>query len=141
MTGDPLWLYNLKAESASQAVAVASEARAATEPPAPTSNQTAATLDPSEAKHKQPGKPPLGILPLPGLEAAARAMAYGDRKYAPGNWRLLGSPEERAEWANAALRHIYAHLSGERLDESGVSHLGHAAASLLILEWHEAQPR
>jgi hypothetical protein len=53
---------------------------------------------------------------------------FGARKYSRDNWKN-GFKVTRS--CAAALRHIFQFLSGETLDpESGLSHLGHAVASL-----------
>ncbi len=81
-------------------------------------------------KHDQ-DKPDLSLLPKELLEETAKAFMYGEKKYGRHNFRN-GFDHHRP--AAAALRHIVAYLSGEDNDaESGVSHLGHAAASIGML--------
>jgi hypothetical protein len=67
-------------------------------------------------------------------------LEYGARKYAPDNWRKVDNPEAR--YLAAALRHINAWRRGEKRDqESGLSHLAHAATSLMfIMELVSEQP-
>ena len=65
------------------------------------------------------------------LLEAAKVMTFGAQKYAPGNWRKVEKGHDR--YIDAALRHINAHLLGEKLDsESGLSRLSHAVASLMM---------
>jgi hypothetical protein len=78
------------------------------------------------------GKARMDLLPLRALAEVARAFASGlknGRK--PWNW-LQG-----ADWSlyhAAALRHLAAFQDREDSDpESGLSHLAHAIASILIL--------
>ena len=62
------------------------------------------------------------------LDTVAAVRAFGAKKYAKDNWRQ-GFAVTRS--LAAALRHIFAFLSGETNDpESGLSHLGHAVCCL-----------
>lgn len=80
------------------------------------------------------GKARVDLVPVEGIMAAARAFGYGAEKYSPWNWagglawlRLYG----------ATLRHLFAWVAGEAVDEeSGLHHLDHALASLLMLQAH-----
>jgi len=77
------------------------------------------------------GKPRMDLIPPRALLAVGAVMAYGATTYGAHNWRL-GLPWGRL--AAAALRHTMAWISGEEHDrESGIAHLAHAAASLLML--------
>lgn len=77
------------------------------------------------------GKPRMDLLPPRALLAVGSVMAYGATTYGAHNWRL------GLAWGRlcaAALRHTMAWISGEQEDEeSGLPHLAHAAASLLML--------
>jgi len=74
-------------------------------------------------------KPPLELLPKNALEGVAFIMEYGAKKYAPDSWQ--GVPTEK--FLGAALRHIYAHLSGSLHDEeSKFPHMYHAACNLIF---------
>lgn len=60
-------------------------------------------------------------------------LEYGEVKYAAHDWRK-GFKYRRI--GSALLRHIMGFLEGEDIDpESGLSHLSHAAACLMILDW------
>jgi hypothetical protein len=76
-------------------------------------------------------KPPFALLPWVSLRVVALVMKAGAEKYAPHDWR------RGASWSmywSAILRHLTAWYEGEDLDpESGLSHLAHACASILIL--------
>lgn len=77
-------------------------------------------------------KPPLALLPSGGVVHTALAMGNGARKYGPFNWR--DAPVEVLEYLNAAHRHLLAFMDGEDVAaDSGVHHLGHACAGLMIL--------
>lgn len=81
-------------------------------------------------KHDQE-KPAMALLPLHGAEAVAKVMTYGAKKYEAHNY-LSGIAYLRL--ASAALRHLFAWLRGEDTDgESGLPHLAHAAASIMML--------
>lgn len=65
------------------------------------------------------------------VESAANAMSFGAEKYGEHNWRS-GISQSRVY--GALLRHIFAYWQGEDQDpESGLSHLDHAAAMLMML--------
>jgi hypothetical protein len=74
------------------------------------------------------------LLPTEALTGAARAFGFGAQKYAPYNWAKGFS------WSrlHAALqRHLMAWWAGEELDpESGLSHLDHALACMMMLATH-----
>lgn len=77
------------------------------------------------------GKAPLDLLPWEALGPVAEAFACGARKYRRDNWRSLTS---RRVYLGAALRHLAAWAMREDTDpDSGLPHLAHAAASVLIL--------
>ncbi len=79
----------------------------------------------------------LDLIPVAGIEAAGRAFTFGAKKYNDHNWskgfaysRLLG----------ASLRHIFAYVRGQDKDpESGLSHIDHALACLMMLAAHETE--
>lgn len=74
------------------------------------------------------GKPDLTLVSMELLVLLARVREFGNKKYEKNNWKR-GFKVTRS--LAAALRHIFQFLSGETLDrESGLSHLGHAVASL-----------
>lgn len=83
------------------------------------------------AVKRDSGKPRMDLLPPRALLAVGSVMAYGATTYGAHNWRL------GLAWGRlcaAALRHTMAWISGEEHDpESGIPHLAHAAASLLML--------
>jgi hypothetical protein len=91
------------------------------------------------------GKVALSHLPWGGLIEVGKVVDYGAAKYARGNWRQPPSPEYAHKYISAALRHIAEAAStadpGSAVDaESGLSHLAHAACSLLfIIDCHKKQ--
>jgi len=79
----------------------------------------------------------LHLIPSPGLIHTALAMMDGARKYGPYNWRDEGVGA--GTYISAAMRHLRDWLDGEQdAPDSGVHHLGHAAACLMILMDAEA---
>lgn len=77
-------------------------------------------------------KPPLGLIPGTARVLLAQAFADGVAKYGPANWRE--SPVSASTYVNAAERHLTSWYDGEAVaSDSGVHHLAHAAACLLIL--------
>jgi len=77
-------------------------------------------------------KPPLHLVPDPPLIELAMVMGLGARKYGAFNWRQ--TEVAASVYVAAARRHMAAWFDGENIDdESGASHLAHAAACLFIL--------
>lgn len=64
------------------------------------------------------------------IKAIAAVRKYGAMKYgSTEDWRTTPPTSH----FNAIMRHLSAHLDGEYLDqESGLSHLAHAAATLMM---------
>lgn len=86
----------------------------------------------SGAQKLDVGKPPLDLIPRELVEAAARAFAFGAKKYARGNWLLGGLTQGRL--LASLFRHLFAYSNGEDIDEeSGLCHLDNAAATLAML--------
>lgn len=77
-------------------------------------------------------KPRLSLVPPAGIVYAALAMANGADKYGPYNWR-----EKKVQamiYLEACMRHVLSFQDGEdNAADSGVPHLAHALACLLIL--------
>lgn len=72
------------------------------------------------------------LVPPLALDAIARVLTIGARKYAPDNWRHVEG--RRWRYFAAAMRHAWAWHRGEATDpETGESHLAHAACCVLFL--------
>ncbi len=85
-------------------------------------------------KHDE-GKPRLDLLPTKALEEVSKVLAFGADKYGDYNW-MKGMRWTRL--SAACLRHLFAWMRGERSDEeSGISHLSHAACCILFLITYE----
>jgi hypothetical protein len=79
------------------------------------------------------GKAPISMISRESLEEIALAFAYGANKYGRDNYK---GGLAFTRFADAALRHLIAYVSGEDKDpESGLSHLAHAGASICMLIW------
>ncbi len=77
-------------------------------------------------------KPSLDLVPAGPLYEIAGAFKDGASKYAAFNWRER--PVKASVYYSAALRHIHQWHQGQTYaDDSGVHHLAHAGACLLIL--------
>jgi len=71
------------------------------------------------------------ILKYAPLEDVVRVFMMGEEKYDRHNYLEVEDWETR--YWNAAMRHMVAHQRGEYMDpESGLPHLAHAVASLLM---------
>lgn len=79
-------------------------------------------------------KPRTDLIPADVLEDVAQVFTYGANKYSARNW------EQPVAWGRlygAACRHLFAFWRGEDRDcESGLSHLAHALACVMMLLWH-----
>lgn len=76
-------------------------------------------------------KPRMHLLPPKATVEVAKVLTFGAQKYDEENWRKLENLQGR--YTSGALRHIFAHMDGEKLDpESGISHLAHALCCLLF---------
>lgn len=77
-------------------------------------------------------KPSLFAMPMPPLFEIGVVMTLGAHKYGKHNWRDMGV--RSTVYFDAVMRHLTVYFEGEDFDpESGVSHLAHAAACLIIL--------
>lgn len=76
-------------------------------------------------------KIPLDLLDPLALEGIGRVLQFGAKKYARHNWR------GGISWSRliaACLRHLFAILRGELVDEeSGLPHVDHAQCCLMFL--------
>lgn len=85
-----------------------------------------------QSAKRDEGKPRLDLIPWPAVLGVARVMERGLSRYAPHSWRSGRIEDTRL--AAAAIRHLVAWLSGADADhESGLPHLDHAAANVLML--------
>lgn len=77
------------------------------------------------------GKSRLDLIPWEALGPVADAFEHGLKKYELDNWRCLKS---RRLYFAALMRHLGAWMMRKGKDpESGLSHLAHAGACILIL--------
>lgn len=90
------------------------------------------TLD--EGRKYDDGKPDWSLIPLTTVEDVVKVLTFGAKKYERDNWQGISSDRYLA----AAMRHITAYQSGEKLDEeSGLPHLAHAQCCLLFMAWKD----
>jgi len=78
-------------------------------------------------------------VPTSLVSAVAKVLKYGEQKYAKGNWR------RGMKWStpyDCMQRHMLKWLNGDVADEeSGLSHLYHAAANIaMLIEYEETCP-
>jgi hypothetical protein len=77
------------------------------------------------------GKPRYDLLPGDALNDIVEVFTHGADKYGERNW------EKGLSWGRlfgATMRHMWAWWRGEEIDpDSGLSHLSHAAASVIML--------
>ena len=76
-------------------------------------------------------KPKMNLLPPKAIVEISKVLTFGAEKYDAENWRKLDDLQNR--YTAGALRHIFAHMDGEKLDpETGLSHMAHALCCLLF---------
>lgn len=81
------------------------------------------------------GKARVSLIVSKALLEVAKVGTMGAEKYGDYNYRK-GMKWSRL--ADAALRHFFSYLSGERIDpESGLSHLAHVAWNILAMLEYE----
>ena len=79
------------------------------------------------------GKPQWSLVDFYSLEPMVRVLEFGKEKYGRDNWKK-GLPT--TEICESMLRHIFAYLSGEDIDqESGLPHIGHIQANAKFLSY------
>ncbi len=78
-------------------------------------------------------KVPLSLIPATALAHIAMAFKDGATKYGKANWRIEGVSAQ--VYIDACMRHLakWYDEQEEEAPDSGVHHLGHAAACLCIL--------
>jgi hypothetical protein len=83
------------------------------------------------------GKDRLDLLPYAGLASAAKAFEYGLGEYGHNNYQ---NAKSYRPFLAAAYRHLAKKLDGEDLDkDSGLGHISHSLACLLMAEQLKAQ--
>lgn len=97
--------------------------------------QEASIVEPVDGPIKHDGdKPRMEIIPGPALIEVAKVLTVGATKYNAWNW------QKGFIWgrlSGAALRHLFAWLSGEDNDpETGLSHIAHAICCMMFLMDH-----
>jgi len=86
------------------------------------------------------GKRPLHLLPRDAIEAAADVMAHGAARYGDRNWEQGLSVSDLVRAADGHLWDWYLRRDDGKdagPNGSGLSHLAHAACSILFLLSHE----
>ena len=66
-----------------------------------------------------------------------KVLTHGAEKYEVDNWKLN---TDIRRYKDSALRHLYAYLEGQLLDEdSGLPHLDHLSANIMFLRHFEKE--
>ena len=89
-----------------------------------------------------PLKPRPELLPAGPILEVSKVLAWGAKKYTrngqdgAGNWLLVANG--RVRYLGACMRHLFAYMAGQRVDEeSGLPTLAHAATDLLFAFGHD----
>jgi hypothetical protein len=81
------------------------------------------------------GKNMLSLIEPQFVLDLGKVVSFGANKYKKDNWKLC---TDTSRYEDALLRHIYAHLSGEKNDpESKLPHLAHASCNLMFLQYFD----
>ena len=89
-------------------------------------------------KHDQ-DKPRIDLIPPQAIKDIAEVLTYGAQKYDAHNWRDNGGLAYSRVYA-AAQRHLLSFWDGQSLDEeTGMSHLAHAACCIVFLMSYETE--
>ncbi len=84
------------------------------------------------------GKPDPSLLPPRAVLEVVKVLGHGAARYGRENWRKC---EDEERYLAAAMRHILAFMTGEVKDpDSGLAHIDHAAASLLLMSELMSEP-
>jgi len=79
-------------------------------------------------------KPMFAAITPKFLLGLANVLTFGATKYGRDNWKKCPANQLDLYW-DALYRHINAHRAGEELDqETGLSHLSHAACNLMFIQ-------
>lgn len=101
--------------------------------PQPKTTMTDDTIHNPLGRKFDGGKPDYTLLPWDAVEEVVKVLDYGAKKYARDNWKHVDDAETR--YLAAAFRHLSAYAQGNEVDdETGLSHLAHAACCLLFLQ-------
>lgn len=80
------------------------------------------------------GKVRLDLVTPEFIEEVGQVLTFGAEKYPANSWQKI--PDAINRYYAAALRHLTAWRKGEKNDdESGLSHLSHAACNMMFLMW------
>jgi hypothetical protein len=86
------------------------------------------------------GKPMMSLIEPSFIRGLADVLTFGANKYEKNNWKLADSTEGQDRIKDAMLRHIYKYLDGQEFDdETGFSHLYHAAFGLMALSYFDTK--
>jgi hypothetical protein len=97
-------------------------------------------IKPKQGVKYDSGKLQWTLLPFRAINEVLEVLAFGAKKYAADNWKIV--PEARTRYVDAAFRHLTDWHLKEKLDgETGKSHLAHAICCLLFLLWFEQEDR
>ena len=84
------------------------------------------------AKRFNQGKTQWSLVDFPSLEGAVRVLEIGKEKYGAFNWKKGLYTTKISE---SLMRHLFAYLDGEDIDEDGLRHIDHIICNSMFLSY------
>ncbi len=89
-------------------------------------------IDNSVGRKYDTGKTQYRLMSPYFIAGVSEILTVGAKKYSADNWLYVSDGRNR--YTDAALRHLYDYLKGDKLDEeTNKSHLLHAACNIMFL--------
>lgn len=87
------------------------------------------------------GKTELSLLPAKACVEEAKVWQFGEKKYGRDNWKKLYGPDTVQKVMDSLLRHAFAILDGQMLDEeTGLEHAAHIRCNAaMIIEFNQRE--
>lgn len=93
------------------------------------------SLSSTGSERKNEGKPQTHHIDPEFILGMAKVLTLGSKKYSSYNW---AKGNNLTVPFDSAMRHLLAYMSGNNLDdETGESHLFHAAVNLMFMYYYE----
>ena len=79
------------------------------------------------------GKPQWGLVHFQSLVPMVQVLEFGDKKYAPEDWK---KGLDKKQILESMMRHLAKLMDGEEIDpESGLHHMGHIQCNAMFFNY------